>query len=143
MTHAVCSDGFHGLHMGEVSADRAFVKMHGLRNHFVMFDHRVDRRVFRQHAIVRICDVQTGIGTEQLLTIELPSPGIATQACGTGVCVAAFAARLKGLSDSNHFTVHLPAGPLSITIEGNMALTAGPVAYCCRGFVAADKGLRL
>ncbi len=65
-------------------------------------------------------------------------PGIATQACGTGACVAAFAARLKGLTDSTRFTVHLPAGPLRIEIRGTMALMSGPVAYCCRGFVAAE-----
>lgn len=121
MTRAVCSDGFHGLHMGEVSANRAFVKMHGLRNHSVIFDWREDRRAFTTHNINRICDVRTSIGTEQLLTIDLPSPGIAAQACGSAAYVAAFAARLKGLSDINHFTVHLRAGPLAVTIEGNMA----------------------
>ena len=66
-------------------------------------------------------------------------PGIATQACGTGACVAAYAARLKGLSDSERFTVHLPAGPLSITLRGDMAEMAGPVAYCCRGEVEAEE----
>jgi diaminopimelate epimerase len=65
-------------------------------------------------------------------------PGIATQACGTGACVAAFAARQKGLTDSERFTVHLPAGPLSIEIHGTMAVMAGPVAFCCRGFVVAE-----
>ena len=272
---------------------RPFVKMHGLRNHFVIFDRRQDRRAFRRQDIVRICDVQIGVGGEQLLTIEPPSvagatagmrifnidgrevsacgnatrcvahllmqeagavemvletrggmlrcrqtgplevsvelgpigqdwrafplshavdmddlpvesgplrhgigrwignphavffvddldavdlardaapihdnplfpegvnvgvaqmadaqtirlkvwerPGIATQACGTGACVAAYAARLKGLSDSERFTVHLPAGPLSITLRGDMAEMAGPVAYCCRGEVEAEE----
>lgn len=65
-------------------------------------------------------------------------PGIATQACGTGACVAAFAARRKGLTDREHFTVHLPAGPLSIAIHGTMVVMAGPVAYCFRGLVEAE-----
>jgi diaminopimelate epimerase len=65
-------------------------------------------------------------------------PGIATQACGTGACVAAFAARQRGFSDSERFTVHLPAGPLSIEIRGAMAIMSGPVAFCCRGFVTAE-----
>lgn len=278
------------------SGKRPFVKMHGLRNHFVIFDRRVDRRAFRRQDIIRICDEKIGVGGDQLLTIELPStegvaagatagmrifnidgrevsacgnatrcvahllmeetgaaalaletkggmlrcrrtgpmeisvelgpigwnwrdfplvrevdmdhlpvesgplghgmglwignphavffvdslakvdlardaarvhddplfpegvnvgvaelvdaqtirlavwerPGIATQACGTGACVAAFAARRKGLTEADHFTIHLPAGPLSITIRGTMADMAGPVAYCFRGLVEAE-----
>ncbi len=276
---------------------RPFVKMHGLRNHFVIFDRRVDGRGFRTEDIVRICDTHVGVGGDQLLTIEPPSasghaagayatmrifnidgrevsacgnatrcvahllleetggtellletgggllkcrragpmrisvemgpistdwrdfplaqevdmlhlpvqsglladgvglwignphavffvddvgaidlpqaaapiqnnplfpegvnvgvaelvdnetirlavwerPGIATQACGTGACVAAFAARLRGLTQSSRFTVHLPAGPLTIEIFGDMAVMTGPVAFCCRGFVDCDE----
>ncbi|WP_315918126.1 diaminopimelate epimerase [Mesorhizobium sp. SP-1A] len=272
---------------------RAFVKMHGLRNHFVIFDRRLDRRAFRRRDIVRICDTHVGVGGDQLLTIEPPSadglaagaragmrifnidgrevsacgnatrcvahllfeetggdalvlessggllkcrrtgamevsvelgpirsdwrlfpmsrevetlhlpvesgpladgvalwignphavffvdrldtgdvvrfapaiqndplfpegvnvgvaeltdpstirlavwerPGMLTEACGTGACVAAYAARLKGLTPENRFTVHLPAGSLSIEISGDMAVMSGPVAYCCRGTV--------
>ena len=286
----------HAFGETPASTERSFVKMHGLRNHFVIFDRRRDRRAFRRADIVRICDPQVGVGGDQVLTIEPPSPegvaagatgamrifnidgrevsacgnatrcvahllmeeavvdalvletkggmlkcrrtgamdvsvelgpidwnwrdfplshevdmldlpvasgplrhgmglwignphavffvddlaavdlardaapihddplfpqgvnvgvaelvdpstirlavwerpGIATQACGTGACVAAFAARLKGLTDSTRFTVHLPAGPLRIEIRGTMALMSGPVAYCCRGFVAAE-----
>ncbi len=65
-------------------------------------------------------------------------PGILTGACGTGACVAAFAARLRGLSQSDRFVVHLPAGPLTIELLGDRAVMAGPVAYCCRGFVDCD-----
>ncbi|MDQ2632281.1 MAG: diaminopimelate epimerase [Pseudomonadota bacterium] len=285
-----------GNRFREASAERPFVKMHGLRNHFVIFDRRSDRRAFRTRDIVRICDPQIGVGGDQLLTIEPPSqqaaasgaraamrifnidgrevsacgnatrcvahllfeetgatelmletragllkcrrsgpmevsvelgpigwdwrdfplsrevdmfdmpvesgplrhgvglwignphivffvdslasvdlarfaapihddplfpeginvgvaelvdsqtirlavwerPGIATQACGTGACVAAFAARRKGLSDSDRFTVHLPAGALTIAIHDDMATMSGPVAYCCRGHVEAE-----
>jgi diaminopimelate epimerase len=272
--------------------NRAFVKMHGLRNHFVIFDRRTDARAFAVPDIVRICDTHTGVGGDQLLTIENPStadayaamrifnidgrevsacgnatrcvahllmeesgraeilletgggllacrragdmqvsvvlgpvstdwralraarevdtlhlpvesgplrdgagfwignphvvffvdglagidlprfapaiqnhplfpegvnvgaaelvdpqtirlavwerPGILTEACGTGACVAAFAARLKGLSKADRFTVHLPAGPLVIEISGDMAVMTGPVAYCCRGTVDCE-----
>jgi diaminopimelate epimerase len=75
-------------------------------------------------------------GTIRLAVWE--RPGIATQACATGACVAAFAARRKGLTDSDRFTVHLPAGPLAIELQDNMAVMSGPVAYCCRGFVTAE-----
>jgi len=285
-----------GFPHGAANAERPFIKMHGLRNHFVIFDRRTDRRAFLKTDIVRICDPEIGIGGDQLLAIEPPSPagadagapaamrifnidgrevsacgnatrcvahllmeetgadalvletaggllkcrrtgpmdvsvelgpigwnwrdfplarevdmfdlpvasgplhhgaglwignphavffvdrladvdlardaapvqndplfpegvnvgvaemvdaatirlkvwerpGIATQACGTGACVAAFAARRKGLSKENTFTVHLPAGPLSIRLDGDMAVMSGPVAYCCRGFAAAE-----
>jgi diaminopimelate epimerase len=277
-------------------AERPFVKMHGLRNHFVIFDRRSDRRAFTRADIVRICDAQIGVGGDQVLTVEPPSPegvaagapaamrifnidgrevsacgnatrcvahllmeetgadalvletkggmlrcrrtgamdvsvelgpigwnwrdfplshevdmtdlplasgplrhgmglwignphavffvddlgavdlardaapihddplfpegvnvgvaqlldastirlavwerpGIATQACGTGACVAAFAARRKGLTTSDRFTVHLPAGPLEIDLHGTTAVMSGPVAYCCRGFISAE-----
>lgn len=52
---------------------RPFVKMHGLRNHFVIFDNRVDHGSFSVEDIVRICDTQVGVGGDQLLTIEKPS----------------------------------------------------------------------
>jgi diaminopimelate epimerase len=278
------------------SGERPFVKMHGLRNHFAIFDRREDRRAFTRSDIVRICDPQVGVGGDQVLTIEPPSPdgvaagapaamrifnidgrevsacgnatrcvahllmeesgtntlvletrvgilkcrrtgamevsvelgpigwnwrdfplshevdmadlpvasgplrhgmglwignphavffvddlsaidlardaapihddplfpegvnvgvaelvdastirlavwerpGIATQACGTGACVAAFAARRMGLTTSDRFIVHLPAGPLQIEIHGTTAVMSGPVAYCCRGFVVAE-----
>ncbi len=230
----------HAFGETPASTERSFVKMHGLRNHFVIFDRRRDRRAFRRADIVRICDPQVGVGGDQVLTIEPPSPegaaagatgamrifnidGREVSACGNATrCVAhflmeeagvdalvletkggmlkcrrtgamdvsvelgpigsnwrdfplshevdmldlpvasgalrhgmglwignphavffvddlaAFAARLKGLTDSTRFTVHLPAGPLRIEIRGTMALMSGPVAYCCRGFVAAE-----
>ncbi len=272
---------------------RPFVKMHGLRNHFVIFDRRSDRRPFSAAETIRICDVETGVGAEQLVTLEHPTqagadvqmrlfnvdgrevgacgnatrcaallamddldrdevvietaagllpcrrtgayevsvrlgpisldwreigasrevdtghlpiesgplrdgtalwignphvvffvetldvaelvqyapaiqsdplfpegvnvgaaelvnestirlavwerPGILTQACGTGACVAAFAARRRGLSTADHFTVHLPGGALTITLEDDMAVMAGPVAFCCTGFVEGER----
>lgn len=274
--------------------ERPFVKMHGLRNHFVIFDRRSDPRAFTKKDIIRICDPQVGVGGEQLLTIEPPlpttqgayarmrifnidgrevsacgnatrcvahmlfeesgrtellletaggvlkcrregemevsvelgpiswdwrefplarevdtfdlpvesgplhngtalwignphavffvdklsdidlardaapihddplfpeginvgvaeivdpgnirlavweRPGIATQACGTGACVSAFAAHRKGLVAKDRITVHLPAGPLRIDLQDRMAVMSGPVAYCCRGFVMCE-----
>lgn len=62
-------------------------------------------------------------------------PGILTQACGTGACVAAYAARLRGLIDGDHVAIHLPGGTLSIELlpEG-YAIMTGPVAICCLGY---------
>ncbi len=56
----------------DVLADkgRPFVKMHGLRNHFVIVDGRDDPYAPGIAEIVRICDVQVGVGADQLLVIE-------------------------------------------------------------------------
>lgn len=69
-------------------------------------------------------------------------PGILTRACGTGACVAAFAARRRGLIDSRNVEVHLPAGVLNIELnDDDTAVMTGPVAYCCHGFVCIGTGL--
>ncbi|QPB24327.1 diaminopimelate epimerase [Rhizobium sp. 007] len=63
-------------------------------------------------------------------------PGILTKACGTGACVAAYAAKMRGLVNSPKVTVHLPAGQLQIElIDNDMVIMTGPVAFCCHGFI--------
>lgn len=52
---------------------RPFVKMHGLKNHFVIMDRRREQWPLDTTLITRICDRYTGIGAEQLLTIETPA----------------------------------------------------------------------
>jgi len=52
---------------------KPFVKMHGLRNHFVIFDQRLHPRALPVADIVRLCDVEAGVGAEQVLTIEAPT----------------------------------------------------------------------
>ena len=63
-------------------------------------------------------------------------PGMLTEACGTGACVAAYAARLRGLLAEDEITVHLPGGTLHIRLlaDGRAVMT-GPVAFCCAGYV--------
>ncbi|MDW9924839.1 diaminopimelate epimerase [Sinorhizobium meliloti] len=66
--------------------------------------------------------------------------GIVTRACGTGACVAVYAATKRGLVSSRKVAVHLPAGKLDIElIEGDRALMTGPVAFCCYGYIAAGQ----
>lgn len=79
---------------------RRFVKMHGLRNHFVIVDVRKDGWKPDVAETVRLCDVQTGIGADQLILIEpsvkahvfmriLNSDGREAEACGNATrCVA-------------------------------------------------------
>lgn len=56
-----------------VPRGRPFVKMHGLRNHFAIVDAR--EQAFRPAAdeLARLCDVQVGIGADQLVVVEPPS----------------------------------------------------------------------
>jgi diaminopimelate epimerase len=52
---------------------RRFVKMHGLRNHFVIVDGRGEAYRPAAPEIVRICDPETGVGADQLIVAEPPS----------------------------------------------------------------------
>lgn len=56
--------------MSQAPEGRAFVKMHGLRNHFVIVDARSAPFVPDTADVVRICDVQVGVGADQLIVIE-------------------------------------------------------------------------
>lgn len=81
---------------------RPFLKMHGLRNHFVIVDARQEPYRPDSHDIVRICDPQIGIGADQLVVIEPSSAddvdafmrlynvdGREVEACGNATrCVA-------------------------------------------------------
>lgn len=79
---------------------RPFIKMHGLRNHFVIVDARAQAFAPTIDEIVRICDPQVGVGADQLIIIEpsknadafmriLNTDGRAAEACGNATrCVA-------------------------------------------------------
>ncbi len=63
-------------------------------------------------------------------------PGMLTEACGTGACVAAYAGRLRGLLKGNDVTVYLPGGVLHIRLlDNSRAVMTGAVAFCCAGYV--------
>ncbi len=49
---------------------RPFLKMHGLRNHFVIVDGRTDVYRPQRDEIIQICDPQIGVGADQLVIIE-------------------------------------------------------------------------
>jgi diaminopimelate epimerase len=83
---------------------------------------------------------QVNVGVVQMLSGELlrlkvyeRGAGL-TQACGSGACVAAFAALARGLTDKRNLTVKMPAGDVDIAIspDGKATMT-GPVAYCFTG----------
>jgi diaminopimelate epimerase len=59
-----------------------------------------------------------------------------TQACGSGACVAVYAALARGLTDARKMTVQMPAGDVEIAISGDgRATMTGPVAYSFSGFL--------
>ena len=58
---------------GESPVGRHFIKMHGLRNHFVIADGRNEDYRPVKEEIIRVCDPQTGIGGDQLLIIQSPT----------------------------------------------------------------------
>ncbi len=49
---------------------RPFLKMHGLRNHFVIVDARAEAFAPDVEGVRRICDVEVGVGADQLVSIE-------------------------------------------------------------------------
>lgn len=57
----------------DLPAGRRFVKMHGLLNHFVIIDARMEPFTPDDTEIVRICDSQTGVGGDQLVIVQPPS----------------------------------------------------------------------
>lgn len=56
-------------------AGRPFLKMHGLRNHFVIVDAREEPYAPEVGEIVRVCDVHEGVGADQLVVLEPASNG--------------------------------------------------------------------
>jgi diaminopimelate epimerase len=59
-----------------------------------------------------------------------------TTACGSGACVAAFAALTRGLTDARELTVSMRAGDVRIAIsDDGVATMTGPVAYCFSGYL--------
>ena len=59
-----------------------------------------------------------------------------TTACGSGACVAAYAALVRGLTDRKTMLVEMPAGNVGIEIGGDgTAIMTGPVDYCFSGYL--------
>ncbi len=85
---------------------------------------------------------QVNVGVAQMtsedrlrLTVYERGVGLTT-ACGSGACVAAYAALARGLTDRRKMTVDMPAGAveIEITVDGTAIMT-GPVAFSFSGFL--------
>jgi diaminopimelate epimerase len=138
-----------------MSASRAlrFSKMHGAGNDFVVLDRRDGVAPPDPAQCRRIADRHTGVGCDQLLTIEAPrstqavasyriwtADGSAAQQCGNGArCVAAWLVRAG--TPGGPFLLDSPAGTHAVArlADGTFELAMGlpvfaPDAIGLRGF---------
>lgn len=88
-------------------------------------------RLFPNSVNVGIAEMQSA--SRMRLAVYERGAGL-TAACGSGACVAAYAARARGLTAEDRITVEMPAGPVDVEIrpDGSAVMT-GPVAYCFHG----------
>jgi len=66
---------FSGRETGLIQLGRPFIKMHGLRNDFVIVDGRETPYKPSVEEIVRICARYEGVGCDTLLVVEQPRLG--------------------------------------------------------------------
>ena len=52
---------------------RYFIKMHGLENHFVIFDGRKSPYLPDEDEIKRVCDNNLGVGADQFIILNQPT----------------------------------------------------------------------
>lgn len=92
----------------------------------------------QQHALF---PQQVNVGIAQMLSDDHVRSRVyergagLTMACGSGACVAAYAALARGLTDQRKITVSMAAGDVTIEIsDSGVATMTGPVAYCFSGY---------
>jgi diaminopimelate epimerase len=117
-----------------------FLKMHGCGNDFVVFDERAGALGLTARRAVAIADRRTGVGCDQLISIEPPLGAVAdafmrirnpdgseAEACGNATrCVAAFLAIETGRSTQ---TIRTAAGdlPTEVLTDGRVRVEMGHV----------------
>ncbi|MFC4525643.1 diaminopimelate epimerase [Dyella halodurans] len=107
-----------------------FSKMHGIGNDFVMLDCRRQPFALREEQIRAIADRRTGVGFDQLISIEPPrdpscafyygiwnADGSPSGQCGNGVrCVAAWLHRAGELAIGDTVRLESPSGPVTVRL---------------------------
>jgi len=112
--------------------------------HVVYFVDRLDTIDVPRHAVPiqrnTMFPKQVNVGVAQLLDasrlklIVYERGAGLTMACGSGACVAAYAARARGLTSSNTIRVELPGGSVDVEIRpDDTTVMTGPVAFCFNG----------
>lgn len=108
-----------------------FTKMHGAGNDFVVLDLRA-RAAPSPELCRALADRHTGVGCDQILTIEAPrtaqaaaayriwnSDGSTSQQCGNGArCIAAWLLR-DGAASGERFSLDSPAGTHDVDVLGD------------------------
>jgi diaminopimelate epimerase len=122
----------------------AFSKMHGIGNDFVVFDHRGRGGAPDRALVQAMADRHTGVGFDQLLTIEdgdgecafrygiWNADGSAAGQCGNGVrCVAAWLHRAGALPTGEDVRLRSPSGTVSVRVEadGRVAVDMGEPVF--------------
>ncbi|WP_267225672.1 diaminopimelate epimerase [Dyella silvae] len=115
----------------------AFTKMHGIGNDFVMVDCRHRPFPLNEAQIRDIADRHTGVGFDQLISIEPPrdascafyygiwnADGSPSGQCGNGVrCVAAWLHRAGELAIGDTVRLESPSGPVTVRLSGPLEVT--------------------
>ena len=118
-----------------------FTKMHGIGNDFVVIDAREGGFDLRPARMAEIADRHTGVGFDQLLSIE-PSPdpscafyygiwnadGSPAGQCGNGVrCVAAWLHRVGAIPAGHDTRLLSPSGPVAVRVlpDGRVSVDMG------------------
>ncbi len=123
--------------------------MHGLGNDFVIIDARGDRPGLEAAHIRAISDRRTGVGCDQLISIEpsedgdvfmriFNADGGEAEACGNGArCVARLIMEELG---REHVTLETIAGCLDVTAQGgNVTVDMGPMRLDWHDIPLAEK----
>lgn len=126
----------------ETSDGRPFIKMHGLRNHFVIVDARTSPYTPAARDVIRICDPEVGVGADQLVVLVPPRgdadlfmrlynvDGREVEACGNATrCVAWLA---FDESSTDHVRIQTLAGVLDCRRAGDLQVS------CDMGRVSMD-----
>jgi diaminopimelate epimerase len=114
-----------------------FSKMHGIGNDFVVLDCRVDRFALDAAQIRALADRHTGVGFDQLLTVEPArdatctfyygiwnADGSPSGQCGNGVrCVAAWLHRAGALALGERVRIESPSGLVTVCLLGANEVT--------------------
>jgi diaminopimelate epimerase len=114
-----------------------FSKMHGIGNDFVVLDCREHRFALDTAQIRALGDRHTGVGFDQLLSVEPPrdpscafyygiwnGDGSASGQCGNGVrCVAAWLHRAGALALGDSVRIESPSGPVTVRLLGANEVT--------------------
>lgn len=121
-----------------------FSKMHGAGNDFVVIDLRDGTAPPTPELAARLADRHTGVGCDQILTIEAPraegsvasyriwnADGSNSEQCGNGArCIAAWLVR-EGSAQGGAFVIDSPLASHEVKMlgEGQFAVTMGVPAF--------------